>query len=91
MKKQLLMLVIVIYASRWSQGVSHHDGWTRNSIVCMAVSDNVMVPYREERLIWPEWTAEYLEDKEIKYYAMPCWGSNVFGFRMHDGRYGGGE
>ncbi len=77
-----------MYASRWSQGVSHHDGWTRNSMACMAVSDNVMGPYREERLIWPKWTPEYFEDKEIKDYAMPGWGSNVFGFRMHDGRYG---
>ncbi len=77
-----------LYASRWSQTVSHKDGWTRNSMACLTVSDNVMGPYREERLLWPDWTPEYLEEKERKDYALPGWGHNVFGFRMHDGRYG---
>ncbi len=77
-----------MYVSRWSQTFSHHDGWTKKSMACMAVSDNVMGPYREERLIWPNWKPVYQQDKEVKDFILPGCGHNVFGFRMHDGRYG---
>ncbi len=70
-----------IYASRWTQTVSHSDGWKKNSMAIHAVSDNIMGPYRNEELIWPNWKQEN-EDVHLGI------GSNVFGFRMHDGRYG---
>ncbi len=62
-----------MYASRWSQGFHHGQGWTKDSRGVHAVSDNLYGPYKDLGLTWPKW-------KEGK-------GHNVIGLRMHDGRY----
>lgn len=62
-----------IYASRWTQSVSHRDGWHIHSKGMHAVSDHVMGPYVDKGLTWPRWRDGL--------------GHNVIGLRMHDGRY----
>ncbi|MGA9637561.1 glycoside hydrolase family protein [Flavobacterium sp.] len=62
-----------MYASRWDQSFSHSDGWHLGSKGVHAVSDNIMGPYIDKGLLWPQW-------KEGM-------GHNVIGLRMHDGRY----
>lgn len=64
-----------MYASRWTQSVSHGKGWNTKSLGTHAVSDTLFGPYKDQGLIWPQW-----RDGE---------GSNVVGLRMHDGRYAG--
>lgn len=71
-----------IYASRWPQSVAHSVGWKANSSAMHAVSDNIMGPYKDLGLIWPEWR---VEAEEASFNGI---GHNVSGFRMHDGRYG---
>ncbi len=70
-----------MYASRWSQSFSHDIGWKKESKAIHATSDNIMGPYRNETLLWPDWKPEN-EDVPTGI------GHNVFGFKMHDGRYG---
>lgn len=62
-----------IYASRWSQAMSHRDGWHLGSKGIHAVSRNIMGPYIDQGLVWPDW--------------QDGMGHNVIGLRMHDGRY----
>ncbi len=62
-----------IYASKWDQKYSHRDGWHKGSKGTHAVADNIMGPYKDKGLLWPDW-------QEGK-------GHNVIGLRMHDGRY----
>ncbi|GAA3615274.1 glycoside hydrolase family protein [Flavivirga amylovorans] len=61
------------YGSRWNQKYSHADGWKHNSKAIHAVSDNVMGPYKDKGMIWPQWNEGE--------------GCNVIGLRMKDGRY----
>ena len=62
-----------IYASRWNQSFSHAQGWKEQSKAIHAVSDNIMGPYQDKGMIWPDWHDGL--------------GHNVIGLRMHDGRY----
>ena len=62
-----------MYASRWSQSLSHGKGWKEGSKGIHAVSANIMGPYVDQGLLWPDW-------QEGK-------GHNVVGLRMKDGRY----
>ncbi|WP_010180543.1 glycoside hydrolase family protein [Aquimarina agarilytica] len=62
-----------MYASRWNQESSHHDGWTKNSKGCHAVSNHLLGPYKDKGETWPQWHNGK--------------GHNVVGLRMHDGRY----
>ena len=62
-----------MYASRWDQKMSHSNGWHEGSKGIHAVSKNIMGPYVDNGLIYPNW-------KEGM-------GHNVIGLRMHDGRY----
>ena len=62
-----------MYASRWAQTFSHTDGWHLDSKGVHGVSDNIMGPYLDKGLLWPDW-------QEGK-------GHNVGGLRMKDGRY----
>ena len=62
-----------MYASRWNQKMSHSEGWHLGSKGIHAVSNNIMGPYKDKGLIYPQW-------KEGM-------GHNVIGLRMHDGRY----
>ncbi|MDZ8120012.1 glycoside hydrolase family protein [Pontiella agarivorans] len=62
-----------MYASRWTQTVPHSLGWKENSKGMHAVSDNIMGPYKDMGLTWPQWKEGL--------------GHNVVGLRMFDGRY----
>ncbi|QBG46769.1 hypothetical protein EGM51_04935 [Verrucomicrobia bacterium S94] len=62
-----------MYASRWHHSFPHSTGWKENSKAIHAVSENIMGPYRDLGLVYPQW-------KDGK-------GHNVIGLRMHDGRY----
>lgn len=62
-----------VYGSRWNQSFSHTEGWHVDSKGVHAVSDNVMGPYEDKGLIWPDWRNGM--------------GHNVIGLRTHDGRY----
>ena len=62
-----------IYSSRWPQSMAHHDGWHIGTRAVHAVSDNIMGPYEDKGLVYPQW--------------MNGLGHNVIGLRMHDGRY----
>lgn len=62
-----------MYASRWGQENAHSPGWRIHSKGVHAVSEDVMGPYKDLGIIWPQWN----DGK----------GSNVIGLRMHDGRY----
>lgn len=62
-----------MYASRWSQSLPHSQGWKEGSKAVHAVSDNLLGPYKDQGLCWPQW-----QDGK---------GHNVVGLRMHDGRY----
>lgn len=62
-----------MYASRWSQGYSHRDGWHIGTQGMVAVSDNLFGPYRDMGLAWPNWREGF--------------GHNVVALRLKDGRY----
>ena len=62
-----------MYASRWTQAVDHHHGWTEYSKGIHALSDNPLGPYKDLGLIYPHW-------KEGK-------GHNLVGVRTHEGKY----
>lgn len=62
-----------MYASRWTQTVAHSVGWHANSKAMHASSDDIMGPYTDHGLIWPNWKEGLAH--------------NVMGLRMHDGRY----
>lgn len=62
-----------MYASKWDQKYSHSIGWHKGSKGVHAVSDNIMGPYKDKGLLWPDWNEGI--------------GHNVIGLRMHDGRY----
>lgn len=62
-----------MYASRWTQEVSHSKGWHNYSKGIHAVADNVMGPYVDKGLAWPQWKNGI--------------GHNVVGLRMHNGKY----
>ena len=62
-----------IYASRWDQSMSHSKGWHEGSRAMHAVSDDIMGPYKDLGMVYPDW--------------MGGLGHNVIGMRMHDGRY----
>ncbi len=63
-----------LYCSRWGQEFAHSTGWKADSKAIHAVSDNIMGPYKDTGLIW-----EDVDGGKAH---------NVFGFRLHDGRYG---
>ncbi|MFD2255217.1 glycoside hydrolase family protein [Luteolibacter algae] len=62
-----------LYASRWDQSLSHSEGWHLGSKGIHAVSNDIMGPYVDEGLAYPQWREGM--------------GHNVMGLRMHDGRY----
>ena len=62
-----------IYGCRWHHSYPHGRGWKEDSKGIHAVSDNIMGPYRDLGVLWPQWQNGK--------------GSNVIGLRMHDGRY----
>ncbi|WP_111708562.1 glycoside hydrolase family protein [Lutibacter citreus] len=62
-----------MYASRWTQTAPHGNGWKEHSKGIHAVSENIMGPYKDLGLTWPEWKEGL--------------GHNVVGVRMFDGRY----
>lgn len=62
-----------LYCSRWGQEFSHSVGWHEDSKGVHAVSDNIMGPYEDKGLVFP-----YREGGK---------GHNVYGLRLHDGRY----
>ncbi|WP_162030856.1 MULTISPECIES: glycoside hydrolase family protein [unclassified Lentimonas] len=62
-----------MYASRWDQAQAHGTGWKDHSKGIHAVSDNVMGPYIDQGMTWPDWNDGL--------------GHNVIGLRMFDGRY----
>ncbi|SDR70151.1 hypothetical protein SAMN05216503_0500 [Polaribacter sp. KT25b] len=62
-----------MYVCRWNQSLSHTDGWHLGSKGIHAVSDNIMGPYIDKGLLWPQWREGT--------------GGNVIGLRMKDGRY----
>ncbi|CAA6692718.1 MULTISPECIES: hypothetical protein [unclassified Lentimonas] len=62
-----------MYASLWSEEMSHSEGWHLGSKGMHASSDHIMGPYIDHGLVYPQW-------QEGK-------GHNVIGLRMHDGRY----
>jgi len=62
-----------MYASRWSQSFPHSTGWKQNSKGIHAVSENIMGPYEDKGLLWPDWQEGV--------------GHNVMGLRLRDGRY----
>ncbi|GAA3615143.1 hypothetical protein Q4Q39_02155 [Flavivirga amylovorans] len=62
-----------MYASKWNQSYNHSDGWHIGSKGMHAVSDNIMGPYEDKGLTWPNWKDGI--------------GHNVIGLRMHDDRY----
>lgn len=62
-----------IHASRWSQALPHAKGWKEDSKGVLAVSDNIMGPYEDKGLLWPDWKGGKA--------------SNSMGLKMHDGRF----
>ncbi|MGA9637562.1 glycoside hydrolase family protein [Flavobacterium sp.] len=62
-----------MYVCGWDQSLSHSDGWRLGSKGIHAVSDNIMGPYVDKGLLWPQWREGT--------------GGNVIGLRMKDGRY----
>lgn len=62
-----------IHASRWSQTFAHGTGWKFDSKGILAVSDNIMGPYKDNGLLWPDWKGGKA--------------SNPMGLKMHDGRF----
>jgi hypothetical protein len=62
-----------MYASRWDEKYSHSKGWHLGSKGMHAVSNNIMGPYVDKGLLWPQWKEGI--------------GHNVIGLRMHDGRF----
>jgi hypothetical protein len=62
-----------IHASRWSQSFPHGRGWKEDSKGILAVSDNIMGPYEDKGILWPQW-------KNGK-------SSNAMGLKMHNGKY----
>jgi hypothetical protein len=61
-----------MFASRWDQDHNGHDGWY-DSLAVHAVSDNVLGPYVDKGLCWPN-------DSGGK-------GHNVFPLVLHDGTF----
>jgi len=62
-----------MYASRWTQELSHSRGWNKGSKGMHSVSDHLFGPYKDLGEAWPNWNNGM--------------GHNVIGLRMHDGRY----
>lgn len=60
-----------MFASRWPQSLGHHGWW--DSLAVHAVSDDVLGPYADRGLCWPE--------------NMGGRGHNVTALTMPDGRY----
>jgi len=62
-----------MYGSRWTQSVPHSAGWHIESKAINAVSDNLIGPYRDQGLSWPDHDGGKAH--------------NVYGLKMKDGRY----
>lgn len=62
-----------MYASKWDQKLSHSEGWHLGSKGMHAVSDNIIGPYEDKGLVYPNWKDGL--------------GHNVMGLRMKDGRF----
>ena len=60
-------------ASRWGQNFHHGEGWNIDSKGTYAVSDNLIGPYHDMGLAWPQWNNGK--------------GTNVIGVRTKDGKY----
>jgi len=67
-----------MYASRWDQSLHHHDGWTKDSKGIIAVSDQLLGPYKDLGEAWPDW---------VSLRGWRASGHNVVGLQMPDGRY----
>jgi hypothetical protein len=62
-----------MYASRWTQEMSHSDGWHIGTKAIHSVSENVLGPYKDTGLIYPFWKEGL--------------GHNIVALRTHDGKY----
>lgn len=62
-----------MYASHWPQGMSHRDGWHIGTKAIHSVSENVLGPYVEKALVYPNWKEGL--------------GHNIVALRTHDGKY----
>lgn len=69
-----------VYASRWDHTFPHSTGWKEGSMAMHAVSDNIMGPYKDLGLIWPDWNGDREDWQKGRAH-------NTIGLRMHDGRY----
>ena len=62
-----------IYASRWTQEMSHGEGWHIGTKAMHGVSENVMGPYVDKGLVYPDWKEGL--------------GHNIVALKTHDGKY----
>ncbi|BAX79081.1 hypothetical protein ALGA_0692 [Labilibaculum antarcticum] len=62
-----------MYASHWTQEMTHRDGWHIGTKAIHSVSENVLGPYVEKGLVYPNWKEGL--------------GHNTVALRTHDGKY----
>ena len=62
-----------MYASRWTQEMSHSDGWHIGTKAIHSVSENVMGPYIDKGLVYPNWKEGL--------------GHNIVALRTKEGKY----
>ncbi|MGJ8658342.1 MAG: glycoside hydrolase family protein [Cellulophaga fucicola] len=62
-----------MYASRWTQELSHSKGWHIDTKAVHAVSKNVMGPYIDKGLVYPHWREGL--------------GHNIVALKTHEGKY----
>jgi hypothetical protein len=62
-----------MYASRWTQEMSHSKGWHIGTKAIHSVSKNVMGPYIDTGLVYPFWKEGL--------------GHNIVAIKTHDGKY----
>ena len=66
-----------IFVSRWSESLGHNGGWTKSQAVHGLSSSNVIGPYVDQGLAWPNNTSGGIVGK----------GHNVTGITLSDGTY----
>jgi MYXO-CTERM domain-containing protein len=66
-----------IFVSRWSESLGHNGGWTKSQAVHGLSSSNVIGPYLDQGLAWPNDTSGGIVGK----------GHNITGITLSDGTY----
>ena len=66
-----------IFVSRWSESLGHNGGWTKSQAVHGLSSSNVIGPYVDQGLAWPNDTSGGIVGK----------GHNITGITLSDGTY----